>query len=104
MAPLIWNTKKWSSFNSLNIYDFDPVQIESFYSGASLFSASCAVLFQDVFEREETRDFILGKRAFMSQSGNSFVFLEGKLNKPILDAFKKARAEINIFELPKEKL
>src|SRR3989344_2475417 len=34
----------------INRNDFDPVQIESFYSGASLFSASCAVLFQNVFE------------------------------------------------------
>ena len=29
--------------------------------------------------------------------------MESKLNKPILDAFRKARAELNIFELPKEK-
>ena len=40
----------------------------------------------------------------MGESGNDFVFLEGKLNKPVLDAFKKARAEINVFELPKEKI
>ena len=30
-------------------------------------------------------------------------YRESKLNKPILDAFKKAHSEINIFELPKEK-
>jgi hypothetical protein len=40
----------------------------------------------------------------LSESENSFVFLEGKLNKNILDAFKKVRAEINVFELPKEKI
>jgi hypothetical protein len=39
----------------------------------------------------------------MGNSGNIFVFLEGRLNKPVLDAFRKARAELNVFELPKEK-
>jgi hypothetical protein len=34
---------------------------------------------------------------------SSFVFLEGKLVKSILDTFKKVKAEIKIFELPKEK-
>ena len=81
--------------------DFDPVQTESFYSGATLFSALCAVIFQNILEHEEIRNFVLDKLKLMGESGNYFVFLEGKLGKPILDAFKKARAELNIFELPK---
>lgn len=87
----------------INRNDFNPTQIESFYSGASLFSALSGVIFQNIFEHEETRDFILAKLKLMGESANSFIFLEGKLNKPILDAFKKSNAEINIFELPKEK-
>jgi hypothetical protein len=87
----------------MNRNDFDQTQIESLYSGAGLFFSKCAVIFQNIFEREETQDFILKKLEFMGQSDSSFIFLEGKLNKPILDAFKKARAELNIFELPKEK-
>ena len=87
----------------INRNDFNPTQIESFYSGASLFSALSGVIFQNIFEHEETRDFILAKSKLMGESANSFIFLEGKLNKPILDAFKKSNAEINIFELPKEK-
>ncbi len=83
--------------------NFDPMQIESLYSGASLFSPISAVIFQNIFDHEETRDFVLEKLPLMGESANSFVFLEGKLNKPILDAFKKARGEMNIFELPKEK-
>lgn len=85
----------------INRNDFNPLQIESFYSGASLFSALSAVIFQNIFEREETRDFVLDKLKPMNESANSFIFLEGKLNKPILDAFKKARAKVNIFILPK---
>ena len=83
--------------------DFDTVQVESFYSGLSLFSEKSAMIFQNIFEYEETRNFILDKLKLMEESANFFLFLEGKLNKLILDAFKKARAEINIFELPKEK-
>lgn len=88
---------------SISRNNFDRMQIESLYSGSSLFSAKCFVVFSNIFEYEETRDFILEKLELMGESNNTFVFLEGKLNKPILDAFRKARAELNIFELPKEK-
>ncbi len=88
---------------AVNRNDFNQMQIESFYSGSSLFSNLSAVIFQNVLEYEETRDFVLEKLKLMGDSANSFVFLEGKLSKPILDTFKKARAEINVFELPKEK-
>ncbi len=83
--------------------DFDQTQIESLYSGAGLFFSKCVVIFSNIFEREEMQDFILKKLKLMDKSDNSFVFLEGKLNKSILDIFKKTRAKINIFELPKEK-
>jgi hypothetical protein len=83
--------------------DFDPVQIESFYSGSSLFSALSAIIFKNILEDEETRNFVLEKLESMGRSTNTFVLLEGKLKKPILDSFKKARAELNVFELSKEK-
>lgn len=83
--------------------DFDPVQTESFYSGSGLFFSKCMIVFTNIFEKEETLNFVLEKSSLMGESENDFVFLEGKLNKPTLDAFKKARAEINVFESPKEK-
>ncbi len=83
--------------------DFNQMETESFYSGAGLFFTKCTVIFTNIFEKEETLDFILDKLDLIGESQNDFVFLEGKLNKPVLDAFKKARAEINIFEIPKEK-
>ncbi len=95
---------------SVSRNDFDPIRIESFYSGASLFFVLSAVIFQNIFEFEETRDFILEKLKSMGESANLFIFLEGKLNKSILDAFKKALSAdqqtapfINIFELSKER-
>src|SRR3989344_3265142 len=95
-------SKEIGSF-SFNRNNFNTMQIESLYSGSSLFSAKSIVIFSNIFEYEETRDFILEKLELMGESGNSFIFLEGKLTKPVVDAFKKARAELNIFELPKEK-
>lgn len=82
----------------VNKNDFDPTQLESFYSGASLFSAQSAVVLRDLLGEEEISEFILNKLKFLSESQNTFVFTEGKLKKPILDAFKKARAELNVFE------
>src|SRR3989339_1800994 len=64
----------------INRNDFNPTQVESFYSGSSLFSALSAVVFKNVLEYEETRDFVLEKLDLMDQSANTFVFLEGKLN------------------------
>ena len=86
-----------------NKNDFDPVQIESFYSSAGLFFNKCVVVFRNIFEKEEAQDFLLKKLDLMCKSENLFVFLEGKLKKIELDAFKKEKAELNIFELTKEK-
>jgi hypothetical protein len=91
---------------SISRNDFDKVQIESLYSGAGLFSSKYRVVFKNILDTAETRDFILEKLDLMEQSQNDFIFLEGKLNKATLDAFKKAgqkRLEIKSFELPKEK-
>jgi hypothetical protein len=82
--------------------NFNPDQIESLYSGASLFSAVCSVVFSNILEKEDHRDFVLGKLEEMATSPNFFIFIESKLNKATLDAFKEARAELNIFELSKE--
>ena len=87
----------------INRNDLDPTQLGSFYSSMGLFFAKCAVVFSDIFDRKETQNFILKKLELMNQSASSFIFLDGKLNKITLDAFKKAKAEINIFELPKAK-
>ena len=87
----------------INRNNFNKIQIESLYSGASLFSPKYCVVFEGILEYEDNRDFILEKLGLMTDSASDFIFLEGKLLKPILEAFKKAKAELNIFELPKEK-
>ena len=87
----------------INRNNFDRVQVESFYSGAGLFFSKCVVFFENIFDREENLDFILDKLELLASSQNDFVFLEGKLKKTILDDFKKVRAELNVFELSKEK-
>jgi hypothetical protein len=88
---------------SISRNNFDKVQIESLYSGSSLFSAKSTVIFSNILEYEENRSFVLEKLKPIADSENTFVFLEGKLLKPILDAFRKVNAEIKIFELAKER-
>lgn len=88
---------------SVSKNNFNPMEIESFYSGDGLFFSKCAVLFSNAFENENSRDFLIENLNLISGSKNLFIFLESKLNKPILDAFKNVQAEINVFELPKEK-
>jgi hypothetical protein len=90
--------------------DFNKMEIESFYSGSGLFFTKCIVVFTNVFEKEDNLDFILEKLHLLDESNNTFIFLEGKLKKTTLEAFKevlssnkKALSAINIFELPKEK-
>lgn len=87
----------------INKNNFDPIQIESFCSGEGLFFSKCLIVFLGVLEKEEIADFVLDKLSLMGESQNLFVFVEGKLNKKITDEFKKARAELNVFELTKEK-
>jgi DNA polymerase III delta subunit len=83
--------------------DFNPIQIESFYSGPGLFFKKCVVVFTNIFEREDTLKFILEKLDLIRQSNNDFIFLEDKINKITMEAFKKVEAGINNFELTKEK-
>jgi hypothetical protein len=83
--------------------DLNPMELESFYSGSGLFFKKCAVILTDIFEYENTRELVLEKLNLMGESDNDFIFLEDHLNKPVLDIFQKAKAEVNIFELSKEK-
>ena len=53
--------------------NFDPMQIESFYSGGSLFSSKSAIVFSNIFEYEETRDFVLEKLGLMGASSSDFI-------------------------------
>ncbi len=98
--------KKETDTFFINRNNFNKLQVESLYSGAGLFSPKSVVAFEGILEYEDNRDFILGKLEQIGNSTSTFIFLEGKLAKPILDAFKKAEVkenQLNIFELPKEK-
>ncbi|MBI5139811.1 hypothetical protein HZA26_04385 [Candidatus Nomurabacteria bacterium] len=106
-AKFLSSIKKGTEVFFISRNDFNKAQIENFYSGVGLFFSKCVVIFSGALEREEIRDFVLEKLELMVKSENDFVFLDGKLNKSVLDVFKKikpSQAEINIFELPKIKL
>jgi hypothetical protein len=81
--------------------NFNKLEIESLYSGSGLFFTKCVVIFSGILENEDNREFILERLENFTESQNDFIFLESKLNKPILTAFKIKGVEINNFELPK---
>jgi len=87
----------------INKNNFDFNQIESFCFNAGLFLNKVIIVFLNILEKEEIKDFILNKLNLINESENIFIFLEDKHVKEITDYFKKARAELNIFELSKEK-
>jgi len=87
----------------INKNDIGTFPLESFYSGAGLFFSKSVVVFRDVLSTETMRSIILPKLELMQESPNLFVFLEGKLLAPAMNAFKKVEADIKVFELPKQK-
>ncbi len=90
---------------SVSRNNFDKTYVESLYSGSGLFFKKCTVIFSGILDNEDTRDFIMEKLELLGKSTNNFVLVEGKLGKPVLDAFKKIKegVEVYTFELPKEK-
>lgn len=96
------NSKDVEIFSISNT-NFEENIFESLLGGAGLFNSKKIIFFSNILERAENKDVILNRLIQMSDSRDDFIFLEGKLNKSVLDVFKKARAEINYFELPKEK-
>lgn len=88
---------------SISNTNFGENIFESLLGGYGLFNSKKVIFFSNILEREENEEIIIPRLQDMSDSVDSFVFLEGKLNKTVLDAFKKVRAEINYFEFPKEK-
>ena len=100
---LLKTFKKNVEVFAINKNDFNPLQVESFYSSAGLFFSTCIVILNNVFEREEAKDFLLKKIGEMQKSENVFIFLEGKLKKAEIDFFSKKKVAVNVFELPKGK-
>jgi hypothetical protein len=84
--------------------DFSRAQVEGFISGQSLFFGKSAIILNGIMESDEAKEFIIEKLPELAKSDNLFIFKEGALKKPISDQFKKARAEMNVFEKGKEKV
>ncbi len=97
------SSRKGAEIFFINKNEFNPIQLESLYSGSGLFFSKSVAVFKNILEFETARNFVLERAQDMNDSPNLFIFLEGKLNKPVLDVFNKAGAKVYIFELPKEK-
>ncbi len=78
--------------------NFNPELVNNVIYGDSLFDSKETIVFKDVFENKEAQDFILSRLERMSESKKTFIFLEQKLLKDIIDKFKKGTAEIEEFK------
>jgi len=80
--------------------NFSEEEIQSLYSGSGLFAKKTAVIFESILDHAAAETFLLPRLEKLQESENIFIFSESKISKTTLDAFKKGRAELNIFELP----
>jgi len=87
---------------SISKNNFNKMEIESLYSGSSLFDSKSVIVFSSILDNQDISLFLLDKLDLLQESNNVFIFSEGKLLKPVLNAFEKVKATINIFELRKE--
>jgi DNA polymerase III delta subunit len=87
---------------SISKNNFNKMEIESLYSGASLFDSQSVVAFSNILDNQDISLYLLDKLELLQESNNIFIFSEGKLLKPVLNSFEKVKATVNIFELRKE--
>lgn len=77
--------------------------IDEHAGSASLFGGPVAVFLDTVLTDKETRAYILPRVRALADSANAFIFSEEKPVKEILDAFKKAGAEMHSFDRMEKK-
>lgn len=87
---------------SISKNNFNKMEIESLYSGSSLFDSQSVVVFSNILDNQDISLFLIDKLDLLQESNNIFIFSESKLLKPVLNTFEKVKATINIFELRKE--
>ena len=102
---LLGNLPKGTEIFRVEKSNWNPLEMERFYTSSGLFFDKIAVILSEVLENPEAKNFIIEKLSEIGESKNSFIFLESKLPKAIIDAFKSARAQIEVFEReePEEK-
>lgn len=87
----------------MNRESFSPEDIENLLGGAGLFAEQSAAVLSEAFELAAARDFLLARLDRMATSPNNFIFIEPKLLKPVLDAFRAAGARVAAFDKGKER-
>ncbi len=77
-------------------------RLEELAGGQGLFESKYIVVVKNVFSDKNNTDRVCGLLSSFSDSSNIFIFVEGKINKPIIDAFKSAKGQLQEFSLVKE--
>lgn len=74
--------------------DFNSAKAEELMAGGDLFGNGQIVVFKGCLKSETLREAFSGRLKGLSESGNDFIFVEGKLTKDLEDKFKKAGVEM----------
>ena len=79
-------------------------KLQELAGGQGLFESKFIVVLKNVFSRKELAEPLLELLPTLTASQNVFIFVEGALLKPMLVAFEKAGAQIQMFAAaPKER-
>jgi len=93
-----------ANFFKLEAENFSADKIEELIANQGLFYSANIVLADNLCEGKEVSEILIKKLKEIKASPNFFVFVEGKLNKKELDAFKKYADKVEEFVKPESKL
>ena len=87
-----------TSFFKVDAESFNEEQIKELLLGIGLFEQRYLVVLDSIFEKKETKDFVVEKLEELGLSKNIFIFIEKKINKTDLVGVKKHAKKIFVFE------
>ncbi|MSR78985.1 MAG: hypothetical protein EXS59_02460 [Candidatus Taylorbacteria bacterium] len=77
-------------------------RLEELVGGQGLFESKYIVVVKNVLADKNNTDKYCDLLPALSDSANVFIFVDGKINKPIVDAFKSAKGQLQEFVIAKE--
>jgi DNA polymerase III delta subunit len=91
-----------AAFFKVTTENFSESELEGLMGGQGLFENKYIVFFDSVFENKEFKESIGGKLKEIAQSANVFIFLEGKMEKKMLEKVEKHAEKVQEFSNEKK--
>lgn len=97
LLDILVTKKPNSNLFKLNSENFEEKIIEEGLGGMGLFENKYIIFLDKIFEKEETKEFILEKIKKITESDNIFILLEEKIDKKTLTKIEKYAQKIQEF-------